>query len=87
MKLDFENVKVSADLKHEYETTVDLKEQFAELIYQKGMGLKAHALALKIFNSTADTDFNDAEINLLKTFTEQNCTPMIIDAINTLCKQ
>jgi len=33
MTIDFENVNVYADLKHEQCVTVNLKEQFAELVY------------------------------------------------------
>lgn len=85
MTIDFENVNVYADLKHEQCVTVDLKEQFAELVYQKGTGIQAHALALKIFNG--DKEFDEKEVNLIKSFTDKFCTPMIIDAIHTLCKQ
>lgn len=85
--MDFENVNVYADLKHEQSVKVNIKEQFAELIYQKGTGIQAHALALKIFNSNKDTEFTDNEIELIKSYAEKFCTPMIIDAIYNLCKQ
>ena len=84
MKIDLMNLKVYTDLKHEQCTNVDIKEQLAELIYQRGTGIQAHALALKIYNSTEDTDYTTQEYNLLKGYVNNFCTPIIIDAINNL---
>lgn len=84
MKIDLMNLKVYTDLKHEQCTNVDIKEQLAELIYQRGTGIQAHALALKIYNSTEDTDYTTQEYNLLKSYVNSFCTPIIIDAINNL---
>jgi hypothetical protein len=82
--MNFENVNVYTDLKREQSVSVNIKEQLAELIYQKGTGIQAHALALKIYNSTEDTEFTKNEKDLLLKYVNTFCAPMIIDAITTL---
>lgn len=85
--MDFKNIEVYTDLKKQNKTIVDLQESIADLIYQKGYGIQAHALALKIYNSDADTQFTDSELQLLQEFVNKFCPPMIIDAItNYICK-
>lgn len=78
------NLKVYGDLKHETSVNVDIKDQLAELIYQKGTGLPAYALAIKIYNSNEDTEYTEQEFALIKQYVSNFCTPIIIDAINNI---
>jgi hypothetical protein len=46
------------------------------------MGIKAHHLAFKIYESNGATEFSDDEVNLIKELVEHYCFPSIIDALN-----
>lgn len=59
------------------------KKDFANIIYQLGRGIEAHALAFKIFNSNGEIEYNDEECNMIKEYASL-CSPAFIDAINKL---
>ena len=44
------------------------KKDFANIIYQLGRGIEAHALAFKIFNSNGEIEYNDEECNMIKEY-------------------
>ena len=60
---------------------MDARQQLGELIYEVGSGIKAHSLALKIYNSE---EYTDEEMQIIMQFVNQYCKPAIIDAINAL---
>ena len=59
----------------------NVKTDFSNVIYTMGHGIEAHALALKIFNSSGETEYNENEVRLIKKYSEL-CQPAFIDAIN-----
>lgn len=79
MKIDFSKVKVYTDLGRETGVIQDLRKDFANLIYTEGRGIEAHALALKIYNGDAETEFNDHEVAMINDFSKI-CSPCVIDA-------
>ena len=79
MKNDFSKVKVYTDLGRETGVIQDLRKDFANLIYTEGRGIEAHALALKIYNGDAETEFNDREVAMINDFSKI-CSPCVIDA-------
>jgi hypothetical protein len=82
VKIDFEHFKTHT--LSGVETEKDIKLTVAEDLYEKGQGIAFHALALKIYNSQGETEFTDAEFNLIMTYAKQLCTPMVIDALEVL---
>ena len=52
-------------------------------IYTQGHGIEDHALALKIFNGNEDTEYNDSELAIIRSFVS-HCTPCVIDAFNSI---
>ncbi len=62
---------------------MNVKKDFANAIYQRGFGIEAHALALKIYNSEGEAEFNEKEIALIKQYADL-CQPAFIDAINKI---
>ena len=82
VKIDFEHFKTRTLAG--VETEKDIKLTVAEDLYQKGQGIAFHALALKIYNSQGETEYTDAEFNLIMTYAKQLCTPMVIDALEVL---
>lgn len=83
MKLNFDEVEVYVDLSKEKSVTQNIRKDFANFIYTQGNGIAAHALALKIYNGTPETDFNQQEVELIRSFSN-GCTPCVIDAITEM---
>lgn len=65
---------------------VDLRTQFADAIYNMGSGIESHALALKIYNSTGPTHYEDKEIQLIERYSKL-CSPAFIDAVESIIHQ
>lgn len=83
MKINFDLVQVFTDLAKTQCVRQSIRKEFANLIYTQGNGIEAHALALKIYNGDADTEYNEQEVMLIRRFSLL-CTPCIIDAFNEL---
>ncbi len=81
MKINFEQLRVYNNIAKTRELVVNVKVQVADSIYQSGIGIAAHALALKIYNSTGDCELTDDEYQLLISFAERHFIPMVIDAL------
>ena len=80
MILNLKKVEVFTNVAKTQCVVMDIREAFADLIYARGTGIKAHALALKVYNSDEMTDYTDDEVKLIRKYTEM-CTPAVIDAI------
>lgn len=61
---------------------MDVRETFADMIYNNVNGIKAHALALKIYESEGEVDYTDDEVKLVRTVAERLCVPGFIDGLN-----
>lgn len=83
MKLNFDNIEIYDNLSKTTSHVQNIREDFANYIYNKGEGIAAHALALKIYNGTQETEFNENELNLIRMYS-RGCTPAIIDAITEM---
>ena len=81
VKIDFKNFRLFSDIAHKKSKIVDIKEELADAIYSQGTGVVHHALALKIYNSTQETELNDKEVKLLLEFVNCVCSPNMIDSL------
>jgi hypothetical protein len=61
---------------------MDVREPFADMIYNNVNGIKAHALALKIYESEGEADYTDDEVKLVRIVAERLCVPGFIDGLN-----
>ena len=86
MKINFDKVKVYTDLSKIHAVTQNMRKEFANFIYTQGSCNAAHALALKIYNGDADTEYDDAEVEIIRQFVN-NCTPCVIDAFLAILDQ
>lgn len=86
MKVNFDEVKVYISLDKTQGTIQNVRKDFANLVYTQGSGIEAHALALKIYNGNAETEYNEQEIQLIRQFS-QMCAPCMIDAFAALLEQ
>ena len=82
MKIDFRKFRIYPGIDRQRSVEMDVRKDFADLIYQKGKGVAAHALALKIYNSTGGEEYGEEEVLLIRSYAESFGTPMFIDAVN-----
>lgn len=80
-KINFKQLLISTDIARTHCENIDSRESFANLLYCNGDGIASHALALKIYNSTGETEYTDEEIDLIKEYANSHCKPFFIDAI------
>lgn len=83
-KLNFKELPIRLSISSQDVITMDVKEQFANLVYTQTSGVASHALALKIFNSDGLVELDDSESDILKDVVGKFCTPAVIDSVNDL---
>lgn len=81
-KINFKQLLIATDVARMQCKKIDSRESFANVLYCNGNGIASHALALKIYNSTEDTEYTNEEINLIKEHADAFCKPFFIDALN-----
>lgn len=84
MKIDFEKFRLFQGIDKKSVNVMNVKQVFADELYTRGQGIAFHALALKIFNSDANTDYNENEYQLMVLFSEQCMSPNFIDSLKAL---
>lgn len=82
MKIDFQHFNVYMAVNRKSAQTMDVRESFADMIYNNVNGIKAHALALKIYESEGEADYTDDEVKLVRIVAERLCVPGFIDGLN-----
>lgn len=82
MIINFEQIKVYTSVSKKTAQMGDVREMFADTIYRNIGGIRAHALAMKIYKSEGETEYNDDEVKLIKNVAEQLCLPGFIDGLN-----
>lgn len=84
MNIDFKKFKVYDTLDKTTPIILDISKELANGLYKTAQGIDGHALALKIYNSTGEEDYNDLEIELIAKYANQYGTPFFIDALNSI---
>ena len=83
MEIDFKRLEIFDGVAHRSCTVVDVREPFADVIYQHGNGVAAHALALKIYNSQGPTQYSEQEVELIRR-SAGLCSPAFMDAVQAV---
>ncbi len=83
IKINFEDVGIYTDIEHKTMVRLDMKKKIANDLYNRGVGIEFHALALKIYNSQGETEYSKEEYELLMNYANQALSPAAIDALNT----
>lgn len=81
-KINFQQFKMYASITRKNVQIIDVREQFADMIYTHVNGIKAHALALKIYNNEGETEYSEEEVRLICAIAGQWCVPGFIDGLN-----
>lgn len=82
MRIDFQHFNVYLSVSRKEARPMDVRETFADMIYNNVNGIKAHALALKIYESEGGADYTDDEVKLVRVVAERLCVPGFIDGLN-----
>lgn len=82
IQLNFQEFRVYGSISHSIVQTVDVREHFADMIYTHVNGIRAHALAMKIFKSDGETEYSKEEAQMIRSVAEQLCVPGFIDGLN-----
>lgn len=83
MKYNLEAVEVFTSIDKQTCQVVNLRKDIANLVYNRGngLGLEGTALATKMWNGDADTEYNEREIDIIRSLAIQNYAPCAIDAL------
>ena len=81
-RIDFQHFNVYTSVSRKVARPMDVRETFADMIYNNVNGIKAHALALKIYESEGEADYTDDEVKLVRVVAERLCVPGFIDGLN-----
>ena len=81
-RIDFQHFNVYTSVSRKVARPMDVCETFADMIYNNVNGIKAHALALKIYENKGAVEYTDEEVQLIRTVAEQLCVPGFIDGLN-----
>lgn len=81
MKLNFQHFSVPTGISRKNRQTGDARESFANMIYMNVNGIRAHALAMKIYNSEGEEEYSLEEVRLIREVAEKLCAPNFIDGL------
>ena len=84
LKINFKEIEVKPTFKSTTKMKLDLRENFADLIYTNTSGMRAFKLSEKIYDSEGEIELDDDEEQILFDLINQICTPQIIDAFNCI---
>lgn len=62
----------------------DARESVANMLYLSVNGIRAHALALKIYQSEGETEYSDEEIKSIMDVANMYATPAFIDGLRDM---
>lgn len=82
VKINFQEFAMPTSISGAETQTADVRESFADVVYNHLNGIRAHELAHKVYKSEGETEFEAAEVEMLKNVADSYCTPRFIDALN-----
>lgn len=80
MTIDFQHFKSFTDITNAATIEVDIRKDFADLMYKNMNGIEAHDLALRIYRSEGDMEVSDSDVSLIKALASK-ATPIFYDSI------
>lgn len=87
MKINFKKLRMYSDITRSKESALvmDVRKQFADILYKNGSGIECLDLALKIYRSDGEEEYTENECNTIRQMASM-CSPMFIDAIDNAMK-
>ena len=75
-KINFKEFQIQENLFSDTKTLVDIREGFSNVVYKNSQGIKGLDLALKIYKSDGEIEFNDDELQIIKNISEICIAPI-----------
>lgn len=85
MKINFSKLPCFTDIRKQQKVNVDIKYNFSNALYMQGGGVEVGALAMKIYNSEGEEEYNAQECAIILQFAKKTNT-MIADSIEDLMR-
>lgn len=82
VKINFQEFAMPTGISGTETQAVDVRENFADVIYNNLNGIRAHELAHKIYKTEGEADYDDLEIEMITNVANAHCTPRFIDGLN-----
>lgn len=79
MKINFKEFRMFVDIAQENTRVVDVRREFADIIYKSVNGVVAHDLALRIYRSEGEIEANPEEFGIMSQIAESG-TPIFNDS-------
>ena len=79
MKINFKEFRMFVDITQENTRVVDVRREFADIIYKSVNGVVAHDLALRIYRSEGEIEANPEEFGIMSQIAESG-TPIFNDS-------
>lgn len=80
MKINFQRFKSFEDITQTTTREVDIRRDFADLMYKNMNGIEAHDLALRIYRSEEDMEVSGRDVEIIKLLSSQ-ATPIFYDSM------
>ena len=85
-KINFKEFQIQENIFSNTKTIVDLREGFSNVVYKNSQGIKGLDLALKIYKSDGEIEFNNDELQIIKSVSEI-CVAPITKAIQDILNE
>lgn len=85
-KINFKEFQIQENLFSNTKTLVDVREGFSNVVYKNSQGIKGLDLALKIYKSDGEIEFNNDELQIIKSISEI-CVAPITKAIQDILNE
>lgn len=85
-KINFQQFRIPTGIDKSRYRTGDARESVANMLYLNFNGIRAHALALKIYRSEGETEYTEEEVKTLTEVSDTYGTPAFIDGLRDQLK-
>lgn len=85
-KINFQQFRIPAGIDRSRFNVGDARESVANMLYLNVNGIRAHALAMKIYRSEGETEYTDEEVRTLSEVANAYGTPAFIDGLREALK-
>lgn len=86
MKIDFSKLPCWSDIRKQEKVDIDIKYALSNALYTQGGGVEIGSLAMKIYNSDGDVEYNEKECNIVLDFLRKS-NAMLADSLEDLMNQ
>lgn len=87
MVINFQKCAIKTDIAGQKVEIIDIREAFANIVYQRITGIAGLTLAQKIYTSNGKLEISAEEASTIKSCAETYCLPPVVEAINSQLTQ